>query len=278
MRTELRRNRWAWVAGRHQPPMNFQSNCLGKYGNYSLAARNIHKIKGQINQKILEEKVTPRNKINWFLIYSKKFVFHSKHEFKSSHFHAREDSSTLISRWNLPTASINPSFSMISRRTLAIDSPDSMSIWRTNSVLLRRFKILVSARNSLLDREGIVTKTLYWESEFSAKDKAKARFILCEDPVKSTTLGPTASSSFWLCTLFRMELRFLLNRLFAAPIFYKIVHNWSLSLQLQAEGKVVLCEVNAPCGAKGVKEYSVFFFPSAQMPITLQFIMVQKLR
>lgn len=111
---------------------------------------------------------------------------------------------------------------MISRRTPRTDSSDSMSICRTNSVLFSTFKILESAKYSLLEREGIVTSTLNLESDSSARGRANARFILCEEPVNRITLGPASSSSFWLCTLLRTELLFLLNRLFAAPIFSEI--------------------------------------------------------
>ena len=81
---------------------------------------------------------------------------------------------------NSPTASMNPSFSMISRRTPLTDSSESTSIWRTNRVLFRRFKTLESAKYSLLAKDGIVTSTLNLPRGSSARWRANERFILCE--------------------------------------------------------------------------------------------------
>ena len=152
---------------------------------------------------------------------------------------------------------------MISLRTPRTDSSDSTSICSTNSVLFSTFKILESAKYSLFEREGIVTSTLKLESESSARGRANARFILCEEPVNRITLGPAASSSFWLRRLLRIELPFLLNRLFTAPILAK-----SEMVVVTQVGRGQSCSVcvqgKHPLRSYGCERIrNVFSFPSA---------------
>ena len=125
---------------------------------------------------------------------------------------------------------------MISRRTPLIDSSDSKSIGRTNSVLLSTFNTRGSSKYSLLERDGIVTKTLKLESGSSANGRAIARFILCECPVKSTIFGAAASCSIW--TLFLIDACFLLNTilLLVAPIVFEALQILFVSCQSELSG------------------------------------------